>query len=394
VSSLPEQHLTRRQRDALRWRIYHLALCEKKLTDEESESHNELNEQQLKLAREALVRGIIKLLLDYETNNHRAKNERVMNHWKNQLNYYRFQLKPKEKKRRLGSVSLDVLTNGLETTHVLMDTASTASEVIANASYLAGGASWDVLDQEPGLVRESLGSICFGVSIALQSVFFVKDIIVLLIDRVKHPHKSIKAKLIEGGRWCRMLKNILFVTFLSIHFVHEFNLMTICILGCVGMLSTRLIGIGCRVHELKKLEGLHEQLLKEKNDVEFNEEGSLRGEISLNPKCQLARAMLESSKRKIATRKKMLVSVACLAVLGMCASTFLALGASSVPFLVSGAALTALILAVELFHMRKKIKAFPALVKRMCGLTQEVIRKQIVDKAIEGDPPMTEIAEV
>lgn len=384
MSSEAKITMSRRQRDILRWRLFHLVMCEKQLSDKAIASKEELEKEGLILAREALVDGIKKLLNDYKENQERAVNDRVINHWKGQLEYYQSQLKPQEQRKRLGSESLGVLTEGLEATHVLMDTAKTASEVVAKASYLAGGATWDLVGHDSDLIKDSLGPMCFGVSVALQGIFLLKDIIVLIHDRVKNPQKSLKGKFIEDGRWRRMLKIMFFVTLSSINFVYDFDVLTTCILGGVGVLAAGIIEIGRRVYELKKLERLHQELLTEKDAVQEKESSGY----------MLASEMVESSRKKLATKKKMLGSVACLTVIGMCASTFLVLGVSSVPFLVVGAALTALIVGVELYHMRRKIKAFPAHVKNMCCLTKDAVSKGVADVKMKKTVNREELSEV
>jgi|GEM_PF-931490 len=369
MKSQTNQVLSRVERDVLRWRVRYLMSVEKSLEDDiKKNQYNTHLAPVLEACRRAIFEGIKKLLDDFDNNPDRAATGYVISHWEHLRQQYDTKLDIADKKKHLHEEAFGALAKGYETTKAAMGTAKTVTEVLAKGSYIVGGAGWSSVAGESQDISKMVEKVARIFSIAVLGVFLLKDCIELIVDRFRNPHKTLKSKLLEDNRWRRMLKMTFFLSLAAVDLAYQFDPLTSGLLSGLGVLVAGIIELGRRLYEFKKIVRLHDQLASE---------------VSNDSDDILKKRMLKASQKKLCSKRLMLVRVSVLTMFGVCGSVFLSLGTDSVPYLVVGAVLSVFVLVVELYHMRKKFKEFPAHVKQACHLAREKAKSQ--EKSKSGD---------
>lgn len=378
MSSSKRECLSRVQRDVLRWRVRYLMLAETNL-EQKITSHPAKSTHLAEVLHgcQTCIRdGIDSLLRDYQENPNRAATGYVLSHWEHLRQQYDNKLASLSKKKVLSAEAFGALQKGYETTKAAMGTAKTVSEVVAKTSYVVGGAGWSAVAGESQDISKMVEKIARILSVVVLGVFLLKDLIDLIVDRVKNPHKTLKSKLLEDSRWRRILKMTFFLSLAAVDLAYNFDVVTSCVLSGVGVFVAGVIELGRRLYEFKKIVVLHRQLEKKLP----------KGKVKKTADDLLNEEMFRVSKKKLCSKRLMLIRVSALTVLGVCGSVFLSLGTGSVPFLMAGAILSVFVLAVEIYHMRKQIKQLPTHVKQVCLLAKEKARAHArkKDRSQEG----------
>jgi hypothetical protein len=402
--------LHRTERDMIRFRLQYLMKIEKKLLKKYKDTQVEWAPRGVAIVRGKLVDGIKLLLADYESNVSRSKDAREQAYWGAQLTYFQSKLLLAKEKIQVQDLAKDISADAVDIASSSLDVATAMTDVLEKGAYIHHRI-WLKISQLAEQVGTRLKVVNSGLSMALQSLGLAWDSIELIRDRVSHSDKKLSAKLLQGGRWRRMLKAGLYFSLIAMGIVLVSNPIALAIIAGIAAFMSGSMEFCHHLYERQKQIKLDKDIqaernqkikkLKESFSYFYGAQADIKGffsakiqaisrqtkkdlDISIPKELrqQVASYMVHNllqveSKSGLSSRKIESLGTLCRTLAGILAGALLAMATAFPPLLIAGVVLSVLIVSVEAYAMRDKIKLWPAKIKQVVVLIKEKISRPI-----------------